>query len=149
MFLKAEQIVSGQTGRAYANIDGRNRELLYLKSIDAAVTKRKTAVRTLGRTGDQYKAAGWSGQGKMVIYYMTSLFRELMLSYMKSGKDAYFDIVVVNEDENTGAGRQTVVLKNCNLDSLSLARLNVDADSLDEEVSFTFDGAELLDSFSE
>ena len=75
--------------------------------------------------------------------------RELMLSYMKSGKDAYFDIVVVNEDENTGAGRQTVVLKNCNLDSLSLARLNVDADSLDEEVSFTFDGAELLDSFSE
>ena len=122
---------------------------MYLKSIDAAVTKRKTAVRTLGRTGDQYKAAGWSGQGKMVIYYMTSLFRELMLSYMKSGKDAYFDIVVVNEDENTGAGRQTVVLKNCNLDSLSLARLNVDADSLDEEVSFTFDGAELLDSFSE
>ena len=149
MFLKAEQIVSGQAGRAYANIDGRNQELLYLKSIDAAVTKRKTAVRTLGRTGDQYKAAGWSGQGKMVIYYMTSLFRELMLSYMKSGKDAYFDIVVVNEDENTGAGRQTVVLKNCNLDSLSLARLNVDADSLDEEVSFTFDGAELLDSFSE
>ena len=149
MFLKAEQIVSGQAGRAYANIDGRNRELLYLKSIDAAVTKRKTAVRTLGRTGDQYKAAGWSGQGKMVIYYMTSLFRELMLSYMKSGKDAYFDIVVVNEDENTGAGRQTVVLKNCNLDSLSLARLNVDADRLDEEVSFTFDGAELLDSFSE
>ena len=76
MFLKAEQIVSGQAGRAYANIDGRNQELLYLKSIDATVTKRKTAVRTLGHTGDQYKAAGWSGKGKMVIYYMTTLFRE-------------------------------------------------------------------------
>ena len=33
MFLKAEQIVSGQAGRAYANIDGRNQELLYLKFV--------------------------------------------------------------------------------------------------------------------
>ncbi|HIV18836.1 MAG TPA: phage tail tube protein [Candidatus Merdivicinus intestinigallinarum] len=148
MFLKAEQIVSGQAGRAYANIDGRNQELLYLKSIDATVTKRKTAVRTLGHTGDQYKAAGWSGKGKMVIYYMTTLFREQMLQYMKSGKDSYFDIVVINEDDNAGAGRQTVVLKNCNLDSVVLAKLNVEADNLDEEVSFTFDGAEILDSFS-
>ncbi len=148
MFLKAEQIVSGQAGRAYANIDGRNQELLYLKSIDATVTKRKTAVRTLGHTGDQYKAAGWSGKGKMVIYYMTSLFREKMLQYMQNGKDNYFDIVIINEDVNTDAGRQTVVLKNCNLDSVMLAKLNVEEDNLDEEVSFTFDGAEILESFS-
>ena len=148
MFLKAEQIVSGQAGRAYANIDGRNQELLYLKSIDATVTKRKTAVRTLGHTGDQFKAAGWSGKGKMVIYYMTTLFREQMLQYMQSGKDSYFAIVVINEDVNTDTGRQTVVLKNCNLDSVALAKLNVEADNLDEEVSFTFDGAEILDSFS-
>ena len=148
MFLKAEQIVSGQAGRAYANIDGRNQELLYLKSIDATVTKRKTAVRTLGHTGDQFKAAGWSGKGKMVIYYMTTLFREQMLQYMQSGKDSYFDIVVINEDVNTDTGRQTVVLKNCNLDSVALAKLNVEADNLDEEVSFTFDGAEIQDSFS-
>ncbi|HIT09844.1 MAG TPA: phage tail tube protein [Candidatus Merdivicinus faecavium] len=148
MFLKAEQIISGQAGRAYANIDGRNRELMYLKSIDASVTKRKTAVRTLGKTGDQFKAAGWSGKGKMTVYYVTSLFREMMLDYMKTGRDSYFDIVVINEDENADAGRQTVVLKNCNLDSVVLARLDVDADNLDEEVSFTFDGAELLDSFA-
>ncbi len=148
MFLKAEQIISGQAGRAYANIDGRNRELMYLKSIDASVTKRKTAVRTLGKTGDQFKAAGWSGKGKMTVYYVTSLFREMMLDYMKTGRDSYFDIVVINEDENADAGRQTVVLKNCNLDSVVLARLDVDADNLDEKVSFTFDGAELLDSFA-
>ena len=148
MFLKAEQIISGQAGRAYANIDGRNRELMYLKSIDASVTKRKTAVRTLDKTGDQFKAAGWSGKGKMTVYYVTSLFREMMLDYMKTGRDSYFDIVVINEDENADAGRQTVVLKNCNLDSVVLARLDVDADNLDEEVSFTFDGAELLDSFA-
>lgn len=147
MFLKAEEIISGQEGRAYANIDGKNRELMYLKSIDAAVTKRKKAVRTLGKTGDQYKAAGWSGKGKMVIYYVTSIFREQMLRYMKTGKDSYFDIVVINEDPNSPFGRQTVVLKNCNLNTVTLARLDVGEDNLDETVEFTFEGAELPDRF--
>lgn len=146
MFLKAEQIISGQAGRAYANIDGQNRELLYLKSVDAVAEKRKTSVRTLGRTGEQFKAAGWTGKGKMTVYYMTSLFRELMLRYMKDGTDLSFDIVVINE--GNGGDRQTMVLKNCNLNSVSLARLDVGADHLDESMEFTFDGAELLDSFA-
>ncbi len=148
MFLKAEEIISGQEGRAYLRVNGRNRELMYLKSVEAVVTKKKTAVRTLGRSGDQYKAAGWSGRGKMSIYYVTSLFRELMLQYIRTGKDVYFDLVVVNDDGNSSFGRQTVALRNCNLNSVVLAKLDVNADNLDETVEFTFDGAELLDSFA-
>lgn len=148
MFLKAEEIISGQEGRAYLKVNGRNRELMYLKSVEAVVTKKKTAVRTLGRSGDQYKAAGWSGRGKMSVYYVTSLFRELMLQYIRTGKDVYFDLVVVNDDGNSSFGRQTVALRNCNLNSVVLAKLDVNADNLDETVEFTFDGAELLDSFA-
>ena len=148
MFLKAEEIISGQEGRAYLKVNGRNRELMYLKSVEAVVTKKKTAVRTLGRSGDQYKAAGWSGRGKMSIYYVTSLFRELMLQYIRTGKDVYFDLVVVNDDGNSSFGRQTVALRNCNLNSVVLAKLDVNADNLDETVELTFDGAELLDSFA-
>lgn len=148
MFLKAEEIISGQEGRAYLKVNGRNRELMYLKSVEAVVTKKKTAVRTLGRSGDQYKAAGWSGRGKMSIYYVTSLFRELMIQYIRTGKDVYFDLVVVNDDGNSSFGRQTVALRNCNLNSVVLAKLDVNADNLDETVEFTFDGAELLDSFA-
>lgn len=148
MFLTAEEIISGQEGRAYLKVNGRNRELMYLKSVEAVVTKKKTAVRTLGRSGDQYKAAGWSGRGKMSIYYVTSLFRELMLQYIRTGKDVYFDLVVVNDDGNSSFGRQTVALRNCNLNSVVLAKLDVNADNLDETVEFTFDGAELLDSFA-
>lgn len=147
MFLKAEELISGQEGRAYAKIDGRNRELMYLKAVEATAVKKKTAVRTLGRSGDQFKAAGWSGKGKMTIYYVTSLFRELMLRYIRTGKDTYFDLVVVNDDESSSFGRQTVVLKNCNLNSVVLAKLDVNAENLDETVEFTFDGAELLDRF--
>ncbi len=148
MFLKAEEIISGQEGRAYLRVNGRNRELMYLKSVEAVVTKKKTAVRTLGRSGDQYKAAGWSGRGKMSVYYVTSLFRELMIQYIRTGKDVYFDLVVVNDDGNSSFGRQTVALRNCNLNSVVLAKLDVNADDLDETVEFTFDGAELLDSFA-
>ena len=147
MFLKAEELISGQEGRAYAKIDGRYRELMYLKAVEATAVKKKTAVRTLGHSGDQFKAAGWSGKGKMTIYYVTSLFRELMLRYIRTGKDTYFDLVVVNDDESSSFGRQTVVLKNCNLNSVVLAKLDVNAENLDETVEFTFDGAELLDRF--
>ena len=146
--MKAEEIISGQEGRAYLKVNGRNRELMYLKSVEAVVTKKKTAVRTLGRSGDQYKAAGWSGRGKMSVYYVTSLFRELMIQYIRTGKDVYFDLVVVNDDGNSSFGRQTVALRNCNLNSVVLAKLDVNADNLDETVEFTFDGAELLDSFA-
>ena len=83
----------------------------------------------------------------MPIYYVTSLFRELMLRYIRTGKDTYFDLVVVNDDESSSFGRQTVVLKNCNLNSVVLAKLDVNAENLDETVEFTFDGAELLDRF--
>ena len=44
MFLKAEELISGQEGRAYAKIDGRNRELMYLKAVEATAVKKKTAV---------------------------------------------------------------------------------------------------------
>ena len=67
MFLKAEEIISGQEGRAYLKVDGKNRELLYLKSVEAVVTKKKTAVRTLGRSGDRVKAAVWIIKGMMRI----------------------------------------------------------------------------------
>ena len=41
-----------------------------------------------------------------------------------------------------------MALRNCNLNSVVLAKLDVNADNLDETVEFTFDGAELLDSFA-
>ena len=148
-YLKAENLVSGQEGRAYVKLDGQNRELLYLKNVTATVEKKKQAVRTLGKRGDQFKSAGFSGSGKMTVYYVTSLFRQLMLQYMKDGVDTYFDIVVINDDPQSGFGSQPVVLKNCNLDKVVLARLDVAEDFLDEELSFTFDDAELLQGFTE
>ena len=146
--LEAGSLVSGQEGRAYLKVDGQNQDLMYLREITATVQKRKTAVRTLGHRGEQYRAAGYSGKGTMRAYYVSSLFRSLMLDYMKTGVDTAFDILVVNDDPQSGLGSQSVLLKNCNLDQVVLARLDVDADFLDEELTFTFEDADLLDSFA-
>ncbi|WP_338157545.1 phage tail tube protein [Paenibacillus larvae] len=104
-------------------------------------------MRTLGKRGDQHEANGWSGEGKMTLYYVTTTFRQLMLDYIKTGKDTYFDIMITNEDPASEIGAQTVILKNVNLDEVIIAKLDIEGDALDEEVSFTFDDVDIIDSF--
>jgi len=109
--------------------------------------KKKTAMKTLGKRGEQHKASGWSGKGSLSMYYVTSILRALALIYNKTGKDTYFNITVTNEDPTSSVGKQTLVLYNCNLDSTVLAKLDVDAEVLDEDADFTFDDFDILDSF--
>lgn len=147
MFLKAGDTVSGQEGSAQANINGEVHDLFYAKAIEATAEKLKTEIKTLKKRGTQHKAAGWSGSGTLTLYYVTSLFRKLMIQYIKTGKDTYFDLIITNEDPTSTIGKQTVVLYNCNIDSTILAKLDVDSEALDEEIEFTFDDADLLDEF--
>ncbi|QOS98109.1 phage tail tube protein [Brevibacterium sp. JNUCC-42] len=146
-FLKFEDTISGAGGRAYATINGRVEEMFYLKKFEAKMEKTKKEGKTLGYLGTQHKATGWKGTGSMTIYYVTSLFRQMMLDYMKTGKDIYFDVQIVNEDSTSSIGKQTVVIKGVNIDSITMVQLDIDSEELDEEVSFTWQGADILDSF--
>lgn len=146
-FLDFKDTINGQEARAYVTIDGRNEELFYAKKIESKVEKEKSEGKTLGKRGTQSKAKGYKGTGTLTIYYVTSLFIEIMLKYMKEGIDTYFDMTVVNEDPTSNTGRQTVVLKNCNLDECPIALIDVDSDSLEADMGFTFDDVDLLDKF--
>ncbi|PYI57022.1 phage tail tube protein [Paenibacillus flagellatus] len=151
-FLRAQDTISGQEGRAYATIttaSGQviNEEMFYIKSLEATIEKEKSEVKTLGRRGTQHKATGWTGTGSMTIYYVTSTFRQIMYDYIEKGIDTYFDIVVTNEDQTSSVGPQTVVLKNVNLDSVVIAKLDTESETLDEDIDFTFDGVELPETF--
>lgn len=146
-FLKAGDTISGQEVRAFLTVNGRNEELFYAKKLESKVEKKKTQVKTLGKRGEQNKAAGWSGSGTLTVYYVTSLFRELMIKYIKTGVDTYFDISVTNEDPTSNIGKQTIVLKDCNLDEVSMAMFDVDTEVLEEDMSFTFEDVDLLDKF--
>jgi len=145
--MRLEDAISGQEGRAYATIEGNVEEMFYVRNIEATAEKTKAEGKTLGRRGTQHKATGWNGTGSMNIYYVTSRFRELMLKYIKTGQDTYFDVTVVNDDPGSSIGKQTIVLKGVNLDSVVMAKLDVDSDMLDEDVDFTFEDVDILDSF--
>lgn len=147
-FNNVKDTVSGAEGIAFATINGNIEELAYLKKVEFKVEKNKEEVKTLGRRGTGSKTRGWKGTGSMTIYYMTSIFRNLMSDYNRTGKDVYFDIQVTNEDPASETGKQTTVLKNCNIDGVIIAKLDIDATAMDEEISFTFDDFEILDSFN-
>lgn len=146
-FLHAEHAISGKMGRAFALIDGQRHELFYLKDLEATIEKKKTEISVLGYSGTQHKAGGWSGKGSMTIYYHTSLFRRLMLEYTTTGKDLYFDIIVENEDPTAQVGRQETILRGVNLDSIVVAKLDVESEAMDESVSFTFNAIEMTEEF--
>jgi hypothetical protein len=148
MTLAARDTISGQEGRAYARIGTELHEMFYIKSLEATVEKEKVEVKTLGRRGTQHKANGWSGTGSMTIYYTTSRFRELMENYVTNGIDTYFTIQIINEDPNSSIGVQTVDLNGVNLNSVIIAKLDTDAELLDEDVEFTFDDFKVATSFN-
>jgi len=147
-FKNVKDVVNGGEGTAFANINGSIENLAYVKKVEAKVDKNKEEILVLGRRGTGSKAKGWKGTGTLTIYYVTTIFRKLMADYNKTGKDVYFDIQVTNEDLASATGKQTVVLKNCNIDSVIIAKLDIEATAMDEEISFTFDDFEILNSFT-
>ena len=71
-----------------------------------------------------------------------------MLRYKNTGEDIYFDIQVTNEDATSSVGRQTVVLKDCNMDGGLLTKFDADAEYLDEDMDFTFEDFEIPEKFT-
>lgn len=152
MYLKAGDTISGQEAVAtmlVKNDDGTTtvEQMFYGKNLEATVEIEKTDVYTLGKRGAQHKPTGWSGSGDITIYYVTSLFRKMAVQYIKTGRPVYFDMTVVNNDPGSTVGTQTTVLKNCTLDSVIIAKFDVESEVLDESVSFTFDDVDILDEF--
>lgn len=151
-YLKAGDTISGQEAVAkmtIKNSDGTStvEDMFWAKNLEATVEVNKTDVYTLGKRGAQHKPNGWSGSGSMTIYYVTSLFRKMVIQYIKTGKPVYFDLLVTNEDPGSTIGSQTTLLKDCTLDSVIIAKFDTESDVLDESMDFTFDDADILGEF--
>ena len=126
--LNAPDTISGREGRAYAKINGNNEELFFAKSVEASVEKSKSEVKAIGKRMTGHKTTGANGTGSMTLYYLTPLFRQMLKEWKDTGADVYFDLVVENDDPASAAGKQSVLLMGCNLDSVVLAKLDGDSD---------------------
>ncbi|MBP5426830.1 MAG: phage tail tube protein [Clostridiales bacterium] len=146
--MHAKDAISASLAECFITLDGNRINFMQAINLEANIEKDKTEVPILGKTGKGNKTTGWKGTGSATFHYNTSVFRELLLKYKNTGEDIYFDIQVTNEDPTSAVGRQTVILKDCNLDGGLLTKFDADAEYIDESVDFTFEDFEIPEKFS-
>ncbi|OUQ33251.1 phage tail tube protein [Massilimicrobiota timonensis] len=145
--MKSSDTLAAGLAECYLTIGSRRYNFMQAKNLEANFDKSKTEVPILGKTGKGNRATGWSGTGSCNAHYNQSIIRQMLLDYKNTGKDTYFEIQITNEDPTSSVGRQTVVLKDCNVDGGILAKFDADGDLLDEDFDFTFDDFEMPESF--
>ncbi|MDO4327006.1 MAG: phage tail tube protein [bacterium] len=145
--MNAKDAVSASLAECFVTIDGNRYNFMQAINLEAKMEKTKTEVPILGKPGKGNKSTGWKGSGKATFHYNTSIFRRLLYRYKETGEDIYFDIQITNEDPTAAVGRQTIVLKDCNVDGGILAKFDADAEYLDEDMDFTFEDWEMPEGF--
>ncbi len=146
--MKAKDALSAKAAKCFVTIDGNRYNFMQAINLEAKIEKIKTEIPILGRSSKGNKANGTKGTGKATFYYNTSIFRKLLYKYKETGEDIYFDIQITNEDATSAAGRQTIILKDCNMDSGIIAKFDADGETLDEEMDFTFEDWEIPEEFN-
>ena len=116
--MNAKDAVSASLAECFVTIGDNRYNFMQAINLEANFEKNKTEVPILGKTGKGNKATGWKG------------------------------IQVTNEDPTSSVGRQTVILKDCNMDGGLLAKFDADAEYLDEDMDFTFEDFEMPETFS-
>ncbi len=135
----SKDAIAASLAECYVTIENKRYNFMQAINLEAKFDKNKTQVPILGKTGKGNKATGWSGSGSATFHYNTSIFRKLLLKYKETGEDVYFDMQITNDDPSSAAGKQTVILKDCNIDSGILAKFDADGEYLDEDIDFTFE----------
>ena len=146
--MNAKDAITASLAECFVTIENVRYNFMQCINLEASFEKTKTEVPILGKTGKGNKSTGWSGTGSATFHYNTSIFRMLMLRYKETGEDIYFDIQITNEDPTSSVGRQTVILKDCNVDGGILAKFDADGEYLDEDMDFTFEDFEMPETFS-
>lgn len=146
--MHAKDSVSAALAECFVTIEDRRYNFMQAINLEASIEKNKTEVPILGKTGKGNKSTGWSGSGSATFHYNTTIFRDLLKRFKETGEDVYFDIQITNEDPTSAVGRQTVILKDCNLDGGIIAKFDADADYLEDQFDFTFEDFEIPEKFA-
>ena len=148
-FLLERDALNGKSGSAVMTIDGENHELFQMKKFSSNAEFQESDFKVVGTTLVQKKTTGVTLAGTMTIYYGSPYFIKLLQDYLKTGKLPYFTLQITNDDPGTTVGKQIVALYNCKLSKVPVAMLDADTDWLEEEVSFSYTGLEVLNYFKD
>lgn len=146
--MSIKDTISASLAECYITIEGVRYNFAQMIKLEANFEKTKSKVPILGKTGKGNRSTGFEGSGNATMHYNQSILRDLMYRFQETGEDVYFDIQVTNEDPTSSIGRQTVILKDCNLDGGVLTKFDADGEYLDEDVDFTFESFEMPERFN-
>ena len=146
--MHARNAVSAKMGECYITIDGNRYNFMSAINVEVTFEKNKTEVPILGRMNRGHKSTGSSITGSAEFHMNNSIWRGLAYRFQETGKDLYFDMQITIADPTTEIGRQTIMLYDCNFDSVILAAFDADSDDvLTESIDFTAERFEMPEKF--
>lgn len=145
--MKGKDTIAAKLAECFITIGTRRYNFMQMINIEAKVDKTKKKVPRLGAIMDGHKSVGMEGTFSGTAHYNQSVMRQCLLDYKNTGEDTYFEMQITNDDSGSAAGRQTIVLYDCNTDGGVLAKFDADSDTLDEELEGTFDDFDMPESF--
>lgn len=148
--MHARNAVSAKMAECYITIDGNRYNFMSAINVEVTFEKSKTEVAILGRMNKGHKSVGSSITGKAEFHFNTSIWRELAYRFQETGEDLYFEMQITNEDVTASdVGRQTIILYDCNFDSVILTKFDADSDdTLTENLDFTVERFEMPEKYS-
>ena len=146
--MKGKDTIAAKMAECFITIGDRRYNFMQMIDMEVQVEKTKTTVPRLGAIMAGHKSCGMEGTFSGTAHYNQSVMRQLLLDYKNSGVDAYFEMQITNDDPGSDAGRQTIVLYDCNTDGGILAKFDADGEYLDEEIEGTFEDFSMPESFA-
>ena len=146
--LNIKDTIHGGQGLVQIELNGNLETLFQVKNVEAFIEKNKESLKIAGSHWEHSKLDTIKGTGSCTMYYMTSTFVELAQKLAKTGQDFEFDMIITNEDDQSSVGKQTTVLRNCNMDKILVAKFDIDSVALEEDFDFTFTDMDVIDKFS-
>ena len=147
--MKGKDTIAAKLAECFLTINGRRYNFMQMIDMEVTIEKTKTTVPRLGAIMVGHKSCGMEGKFSGTTHYNQSVMRQLLLDYKNSGVDAYFEMQITNDDPGSDAGRQTIVLYDCNTDGGILAKFDADGEYLDEEIEGTFEDFSMPESFAQ
>lgn len=146
--MKPVEVLSGKSGEVYLTLGGNRYNCMHLTEIEATIEYEKGDVPMLGKRMTGHKINGMNGAFKGKGYYRFSELKLAAEAYKNGGGAPVYEIKIINSEEGTSAGTQTVILKECTPDSEVLAKVDAGSEFLEEDIEGTFDDFSIDSAFS-
>lgn len=142
--------VSAKMAKCYVTIDGERYNMMNAINVEVTFEKNKVEVPILGRANKGSKSVSSTITGSATFHLNSSIWNELAYRYQQTGEDLYFDMQITSEDLTASdVGRQTIILYDCNFDSVVLTAFDADSDDvLEFDMDFTVDRFEMPEQFN-